>query len=80
MAPADTSRGEAITAIVKSRETTNQQVLRLLEKMYDDLKPQQNSKSAAKLSMKEIQELVDNTPPGERGDVIAALAGISRKK
>lgn len=38
-APADTSRGEAVQAIVQSREATNQQLLRLLEKMYDDLKP-----------------------------------------
>ena len=37
----DTSRGEAVSAIVTSRETTNQQVLRILEKMYDDLKPKQ---------------------------------------
>ena len=34
------AKAEAITDVVKCRETTNQQVLRFLEKMYDDLKPQ----------------------------------------
>ena len=32
------ARGEAIASIAQCRETTNQQMIRLLEKMYDDLK------------------------------------------
>lgn len=36
----DFARGEAISTAVKSRETTNQQLIKLFEKMYDDLKPQ----------------------------------------
>lgn len=33
------NKAEAIGDIVKCRETTNQQLLKLYEKMYDDLKP-----------------------------------------
>ena len=45
----DTSRGEAIKAIVVSREMTNRQTLKLLEKMYDDLKPKELSDDILKL-------------------------------
>ena len=38
-ASGDSARGGALQAIVQFRETTNQQLLRLLEKMYYDLKP-----------------------------------------
>jgi len=34
------AKAQALGDIVRCRETTNQQMLRLLEKMYDDLKPQ----------------------------------------
>ena len=34
------ARAEALGDIVRCRETTNQQMLKLYEKMYDDLKPQ----------------------------------------
>lgn len=33
------TKAEAISDVVKCRETTNQQLIRLYEKMYDDLKP-----------------------------------------
>ncbi len=32
------AKAEALTAVVQNRETTNQQLLRFYEKMYDDLK------------------------------------------
>ncbi len=51
---ADCSRGEAIQAIVQSREATNQQILRLLEKMYDDLKPAKPDGE-----MRKLQQLAD---------------------
>jgi hypothetical protein len=35
----DAARAEAIQNTVQSRETTNQKILEILEKMYDDLKP-----------------------------------------
>lgn len=44
----DTSR-IAITNVVQARETTNQQMIRLLEKMYDDLKPKEPSEDIQKL-------------------------------
>ncbi|MEA4831959.1 hypothetical protein SDC9_198247 [bioreactor metagenome] len=39
----DQAKAEAVAAAVQSRETTNQQLLKLYEKMYDDLKPQPQS-------------------------------------
>jgi len=33
----DQAKGEALGAIVKSRETTNQKIIGFLEKLYDDL-------------------------------------------
>lgn len=37
----DQARAEAIQSMVQSRETTNQKILDMLDKMYDDLKPRQ---------------------------------------
>jgi hypothetical protein len=37
----DAARAQAIQSTVQSRETTNQKILDLLDKMYDDLKPRQ---------------------------------------
>lgn len=42
----DSARGEAISHTVQSRETTNQQLLRLLEEMYNDLKEGQKPPNA----------------------------------
>lgn len=39
---ANQAKAMAISQIVECRETTNQQILKLLEKMYDDLKNQQS--------------------------------------
>lgn len=36
----DAARAEAIQSAVQSRENTNQKILEMLDKMYDDLKPQ----------------------------------------
>ncbi|MHB1153180.1 MAG: hypothetical protein ACYCWE_13285 [Eubacteriales bacterium] len=38
----DQARAEAIQSTVQSRETTNQKILDMLDKMYDDLKPRQD--------------------------------------
>ncbi len=37
------AKAQAFGDIVRCRETTNQQLLKLYEKMYDDLKPHSNS-------------------------------------
>ena len=39
---AGSSKAEAISDVVKAREKTNRRLLLLLEKMYDDLKPNRN--------------------------------------
>lgn len=41
------NKAEALGNIVQSRETTNQQILRMYEKMYDDLKPISSLKEKA---------------------------------
>lgn len=38
------AKAQAICDIVKCRETTNQQMLSMYEKMYDDLKPATDNK------------------------------------
>ncbi len=40
---ASQAKAEAIGEVVKCRETTNQQILSMLEKMYEDLKPKQQT-------------------------------------
>lgn len=64
----DTSRGDAVKAIVVSRETTNQQTLKLLEKMYDDLKPKELSDDILKL--KQLTDTLCRYPNEFAEDVI----------
>lgn len=56
----DSGRAEAVAAAVQSRETTNQQMLKLLEKMYDDLKPKKSDVigkfDELKVSLKDIND------------------------
>ena len=47
-------KAKAIADVVRCRETTNQQALRLYEKMYDDLKPKEESSK-----LKAIEKLLD---------------------
>lgn len=51
---ANQSKADAIGNVVSSREETNRQIIRLLEKMYDDLKPKAPSQDVLKL-----QQLTD---------------------
>ena len=64
----DTSRGDAIKTIVVSRETTNQQTLKLLEKMYDDLKPKELTDDILKL--KQLTDTLCRYPNEFAEDVI----------
>lgn len=68
----DTSRGNAIQTIVLSRETTNQQTLKLLEKMYDDLKPKELSDDILKL--KQLTDTLCRYPNEFAEDVIRKAA------
>jgi len=60
---------------IKSRETTNQQTLKLLEKMYEDLKPpkpgEQRMSEADRLT--KIAEIVDKAGPGVDLDFLKAV-------
>ena len=53
-------KAKAIGDIVRCRETTNQQALRLYEKMYDDLKPREESPQNKVVEM--LSEMAKNTP------------------
>lgn len=54
---ANQAKAQSFADIVRCRETTNQRLLELYEKMYDDLKPKEpvNNRLAA---LKMIQEIV----------------------
>ena len=52
-------KAKAIGDIVRCRETTNQQALRLYEKMYDDLKPHEESTKNKVLEM--LSEMARST-------------------
>jgi hypothetical protein len=69
----DSSRGEAISHTVQSRETTNQQLLKLLEKMYDELKVSAESKEEKKVrTLTKMLENV-NLPPEEMSETIQSI-------
>ena len=59
-APQD-ARPSSIAEIVKAREKTNQQTLRILENMYDDLNPERPDREAARFAQisDTITELMD---------------------
>ena len=52
------ARAKSIGDIIESRESTNQQTLRFLEKMYDDLKPKQNVEAMQSKAMDTITSLM----------------------
>ena len=53
------AKAEAISHTVQCRETTNQQLIRLLEKMYDDLKPKVGTEELSEEILK-FRELADS--------------------
>ena len=66
------AKAEAITKAVLSRETTNQQLIRLLEKMYDDLKPKAPSEEILKL--RQLSDILGNYPPSTARDILKKAA------
>ncbi len=48
------AQAQAIGDVVRCRETTNQQLLKLYEKMYDDLKPKESERLAALNRLSEL--------------------------
>ncbi len=71
MLTADT-RGQAITAIVQSREATNQQLLRMLEKMYDDLKPPKEDDEIARFRM--LGQTLSSLAPDTASRILGRIA------
>ena len=54
------AKAEAISQAISSREKTNQKLIQLLEKMYDDLKPQEPSEDILKI--KQLTEALSSLP------------------
>ena len=73
-------KAEAIGAVVKCRETTNQQTLRFLEKIYDDLKPPKSFGPFALSKFEGIKELLEDLPPVQKESFIRELAGLSQNE
>lgn len=63
---AGAEQAEAIAEVVESREATNQKLIALYEKMYDDLKPKQDS--LKEMAMKALERAADDN---------GRLAGVS---
>lgn len=61
------AKAQALGDVVKCRETTNQQLLKMYEKMYDDLKPQPTLKEKAL----EVIERTLNNPTRTDNDIEA---------
>ena len=75
------SRGEAIADTVQAREMTNQQLIRLLEKMYDDLKPVKYQSIDEMDRFCQLTKALSDYPPDDALDVIQEIAQqIFRKK
>ncbi len=68
------SPATALGNLVQARETTNQQMLRLLEKMYDDLKP---AKSEGTDDIRKFQMLaasLEDYPPEISGEILKRVS------
>ncbi len=67
------NKAEALSSIVKCRETTNQQLLSLYEKIYDDLKPISQTESIEQILMS-----VEKLPPQESKEVLLKIYNDKR--
>ena len=57
------AKAEAIGQSVQAREATNQQLIRLLEKMYDDLRPKEPTPpSRDELMLQQLSSVLSNLP------------------
>lgn len=66
------AKGEAIAAAIKCRETTNQRLIGLFEKMYEDIKPGKPAPEIAKFQM--MLEAIDKYPHVQNIDIIKKAA------
>ena len=73
------ANAQAIEDIVRCRETTNQQILSLYEKMYDDLKPDNGNKKLDVLD--KLAQIAANTDDfaSEKSDMLDTIRQIFRE-
>ena len=73
------ANAQAIEDIVRCRETTNQQILSLYEKMYDDLKPDNRNKKLDVLD--KLAQIAANTDDfaSEKSDMLDTIRQIFRE-
>lgn len=55
------AKAEALATVVKCRETTNQKMLAMYEKMYDDLKPQVPTRKDKRDTVMDTLRMIQNT-------------------
>ena len=67
----DPSR-QSIATLIQAREATNQQMIHLLEKMYDDVKPREPSEDGRKL--RELSDALSRYPEEFVADVLRKAA------
>ena len=63
-------KANAIAETVQSRETTNQQLIRLLEKMYDDLNPKESSEEMTQFQ--QLADIICKIPPNNLSPEMSA--------
>ena len=73
------AKAQAIETVVQCRETTNQQMLKFYEKLYDDLMTQELDRAAKKIELKkttmlsvlcDIEDYFDEEQMNERADKV----------
>ena len=69
--PGDSTKASALQAIVEAREATNQQMLRLLEKMYDRLEPALSEEGKM---LKQLSEIVKDLPSDQAAAIVSKCA------
>ena len=71
------AQAKAIGEIIKAREATNQRLIALYEKMYDDLKPDSNERFALIGNLMEI--LREELPPVELKEALTEISELLYK-
>jgi len=66
-------QAKAIGEIIKARETTNQKLLALYEKMYDDLKPEKVNNEKVAILGTLIETLGEGLPPIQTKEALTQI-------
>lgn len=71
-------QGQAFGEIIKAREATNQRLIALYEKMYDDLKPKQILESERLVMLRTvIESLSEGITPMESGQALQNILQVA---